>query len=223
MIFVIRPEPGLQSTLQAARNLSLPAVGMPLFQVIPLAWEAPEDAEFDGLLAGSGNAFRHGGKALESLTDLPVHAVGEATAEAAREAGFTVARTGEGGLQALLDKDKAPRRYLRLAGAERVDVEPGQDSEIVVRTVYEVRALPIGGSAQVGLSSPGALVLLHSAAAARHFAAECDRLGLARSAIALAALGPRIAAAAGHGWREVRAAEKPADCALLALARDMCH
>jgi uroporphyrinogen-III synthase len=66
-------------------------------------------------------------------------------------------------------------------------------------------------------------VLLHSAVAARHLAAECDRLGIPRAAIALAALGQRIAAAAGEGWRELRAAAAPRDATLLALARDMCH
>ena len=69
----------------------------------------------------------------------------------------------------------------------------------------------------------GALVLLHSAAAARHFAAECDRCGVPRGAVRLAALGPRIAAAAGEGWREVRSAAEPREAALLALARQMCH
>jgi uroporphyrinogen-III synthase len=69
----------------------------------------------------------------------------------------------------------------------------------------------------------GALVLLHSAAAARHFAAECDRLGVARGAVGLAALGPRIAAAAGEGWHGVRAAGEPREAALLALAREMCQ
>jgi uroporphyrinogen-III synthase len=69
----------------------------------------------------------------------------------------------------------------------------------------------------------GALVLLHSAAAARHFAAECERLAVQRGAIRLAALGPRIAEAAGAGWADVRSATEANEPALLALARDMCH
>ena len=43
------------------------------------------------------------------------------------------------------------------------------------------------------------------------------------SAIALAALAPRVAEAAGGGWREVRCASEPSEAALLALACDMCH
>jgi uroporphyrinogen-III synthase len=69
----------------------------------------------------------------------------------------------------------------------------------------------------------GGLVLLHSGAAARHFAAECDRLGLRRGNIALAALGERIARAAGTGWAALRWAGEPRDAGLLALARDMWH
>jgi uroporphyrinogen-III synthase len=44
-----------------------------------------------------------------------------------------------------------------------------------------------------------------------------------RNAIGLAALAPRIADAAGDGWRDVRSAAQPSEAALLALARDMCH
>ena len=93
---------------------------------------------------------------------------------------------------------------------------------IETRIVYRVVPLPVPD----GLGAPlrdGALVLLHSAAAARHFAAECDRIGVPRAAVALAALAPRVAEAAGSGWRECRAARAPNDAALLALVRDMCH
>lgn len=222
MIFVIRPEPGLQSTLQAARDMELPAIGSPLFEVLPLRWDAPDPADFDALLIGSGNAIRHGGAALEAFNSLPVHAVGKATAEAAREAGFKVDRVGEGGLQSVLDSNETATRYLRLGGVEKVDLDPGQHT-ITTRDVYDVRALPITGSAQVSLRAGKPCVLLHSASAARHFAAEVDRTGLDRGAIHLACIGPRVAAAAGEGWAAVESAPQPNDAALLALARDMCH
>jgi len=74
-----------------------------------------------------------------------------------------------------------------------------------------------------GLAGSGALVLLHSATTARHFAHECDRLGLARGAIALAALGPRIAAAAGSGWGAVHTAARPDEAALLEMVFDLCQ
>ncbi|HSF12138.1 MAG TPA: uroporphyrinogen-III synthase, partial [Erythrobacter sp.] len=72
------------------------------------------------------------------------------------------------------------------------------------------------------LAEGGVLVLLHSAATARQFAEECERLGLARSGITLAALGARIAAAAGDGWAAVHTAARPDEAALLELAFDLC-
>ena len=66
-------------------------------------------------------------------------------------------------------------------------------------------------------------VLLHSAAAARHFAQQCTKHHIERSNIALAALGPRIAGAAGEGWLELRSAQTPTQDALMALAKSLCE
>lgn len=222
MIFVIRPEPGLQSTLQLARNMGLAAIGLPLFEVMPLRWDAPEASDFDALLLGSANAVHHGGAKLEQYHDLLVHAVGEATAEAAQKAGFKVERVGEGGLQMVLDANDKPTRYLRLGGVEKVDLAAGKHT-IVARDVYEVRQLPITGSAQISLRTGTPCVVLHSAAAARHFGNEINCIGLDRARIHLACIGPRVAQAAGKGWAAVESAPQPSDDALLALARDMCH
>jgi uroporphyrinogen-III synthase len=210
LVLAIRPQPGCDATVAAARAAGVPVTGCSLFQIGPLPWEPPPPETIDGLLLGSANAVRHGGDRLALFAGKPVYAVGEATAEAARP------------LQALLDRLAGQRlRLLRLTGAEHVPVSPPPGIEIDVRVGYESvpRALP---PALVGRLDK-ALVLLHSAAAARHFAAECDRIGVARGGISLAALGPRIAAAAGQGWRQVACAEEPREAALLALARDLCH
>ena len=223
MIFAIRSEPGLQSTLQAARDLNMAVLGRPLFEVVPVAWDAPDADAFDALLLGSANAIRHGGAALEKLLDLPVHAVGEATATAAREAGFTVAQTGSGGLQTLVDAAEGEIRFLRLAGSKHVPLNLPDGVSVITRIVYDVRALRLSGSDEVSLRASEPLVLLHSAAAARHFTAECERRGLDKSRIALACIGPRVAEAAGSGWRDCQSVPQPDDGALLALARNMCH
>lgn len=221
-LVVIRPEPGCAATLAAAGELGLEARGFPLFAVVPRDWEAPPADQFDALLVGSANAFRHGGAALESLRALPVRAVGEATAEAAREAGFTVERTGSGGLQLLLDKAAPGTRLLRLSGEERVELAPPAGVSVEERVVYASEAGPMPPELAELLRN-GAVVLLHSGEAARHFAAECDRLALPRNRIALAALAPRIAAAAGEGWAACAIADQPQDAALLALARQLCQ
>ena len=76
----------------------------------------------------------HGGKQLAGLTKLPVHAVGDTTADAARRAGFLVGRTGRGGLQNLLD-DLANRKLhlLRLAGEDRVTLRVPDNLEVDTR------------------------------------------------------------------------------------------
>jgi uroporphyrinogen-III synthase len=221
-VIAIRPEPGCSATVEAGRALGLAIEGHPMFEVRPLAWDAPPADEVDALLLGSANAVRHGGRALEAFRDKPVHAVGDATAAAAEAAGFTIASFGRGELQALLDTLAGPLRLLRLTGAEHVPLAPPPGVELVTRVAYESVSLPLR-AALAGELGQGAVVLLHSAAAARHFASECVRLAIPRSAVGLAALGPRIAAAAGAGWREVRSADEPREAALLALAHDMCH
>ena len=218
----LRPEPGLAATLEKARALGLAITGCALSEIRAVAWDCPDPAAYDGLLIGSANAILHAGEHLARLTGKPVYAVGEATAEAARAAGFTVALTGSGGLQGVLDALTGLCHLLRIAGEEHVPLSPPQGVTFDTVIAYRSAMLPLDPAAPL-LASGEALVLLHSAATARHFAAECDRLGLPRSAIALAALGPRIAAAAGEGWGAVHTATRPDEAALLALACELCQ
>ncbi|MCB2087879.1 MAG: uroporphyrinogen-III synthase [Sphingomonadaceae bacterium] len=222
-VIAIRPEPGCSATVKRGEQLGLPMAGFPLFEVVPVAWEQPVRAHFDGVLVGSANAFRHGGEGLEGLQHLPVYAVGEATAQAARAAGFTVAQVGAGGLQAVLDSLAGQQLALiRLAGRDHVALSPPPGIKLAERICYESRALPLPEMLVESLQG-GALVLLHSAVAATHLASEVQRIGLPRGQLALACLGPRIAASAGTGWAAVVNASTPTETALLALARDMCH
>lgn len=221
-VVVLRPEPGCAETCAAALAMGLDAIAAPLFAIEPVAWEAPDPDNFDGLLVGSANAFRHGGDGLARLTPSPVFAVGNQTAAAARAAGFGVAHTGEGGLQALLDGLAAPRRLLRLAGETRVTLAPPPGVGISERVVYRAAPQPLSKKAAAQLSL-GAVALLHSGEAARALSAECDRLAIDRAAVAIAALAPRVAEAAGGGWRAVRVAPVVSDAALLAMAADMCQ
>ncbi len=222
-LLVIRPEPGASETVAAARAMGLAAEAVPLFAVSPVAWQAPDPSQFDALLIGSANAPRHAGPHLASLRRLPVYAVGEATRQACRDAGLTVALAGEGGLQSVLGKlDPAHRRLLRLAGRERVPLALPQGVSVSEQVVYasEPRAMPPELATRL---ADGAVVLLHSAEAARHFAAECDRLSVPRGGIALVVLGTRVAQAAGGGWWTVSVADRPSDTALLAKACALCQ
>jgi len=221
-VVTIRPEPGSAATVSAGLALGLTIEPWPLFEIRPLAWDAPPVDQVDALLIGSANAVRHAGPALAAFHKKPVHAVGEATARAARAVGLTVETVGPGVLQPLVDTLQPPLRLLRLTGAEHVRVTPPSGITIETRVGYDSAPLPLPSGAATRLRE-GALVLLHSAVAARHLAAECDRLAIARGTVRLAALGSRIATAAGEGWGEVRSAVEPSEAALLSLAREMCH
>ncbi len=220
-LLALRPEPGLSATLEKARAGGAAITGLALSEIQPVAWDCPEPASFDGLLIGSANAILHGGAQLSHLTNKPVYAVGEATAEAARAAGFAVAMTGSGGLQVVLDAIPAPCHLLRIAGEEHVPLDPPLGVSFAEVIAYRSVMLPLDSAAPL-LASGEALVLLHSAATASHFAAECDRLSLGRAGITLAALGARIAASAGEGWAGIHTATRPDEAALMQLAFDLC-
>jgi uroporphyrinogen-III synthase len=200
---VLRPEPGNAVTAAAVEARGLVAIRLPLFAVRPIAWTSPGPAGFDALLVTSANALRHGGPGLAALRHLPVLAVGEATAEAARAAGFTVERTGVADAAALVAGE--PRRLLHLAGRDRVAV-PGTEAV----AVYAADVLPADARALAG-----SVALLHSARAARRL-----RM-IAPGDVVIAALSPAVAAAAGDGWTAVHAARAPTDAALLDLAETL--
>lgn len=214
----IRPEPGDSETLARGRAMGLMVEGWPLAEVRSRAWQAPAAELFTGLLLGSANAVRHAGEQLTRYADLPVHAVGERTAQAARAAGLKVANTGDSTLQALVDAlPPEPHSLLRLAGEVHRPLDLPQHTCVVTRTVYAVEHLPISERLAERLVA-GAVVLLHSGEAGKHFAAECDRLRLPRAAIALVAIAPRVAECVGDGWRRVSIAGAPNDDALLQAA-----
>ena len=215
-VLVLRPEPGASATVKRARERGLDAIAIPLFEVEPVAWDVPEAASYDALLLTSANAVRHGGKGLNKLRGLPVHAVGEATAKAAREAGFDIASTGDAGVERLLGSLEAELKLLHLAGEDR-KVPADVRQQIHAVTVYRSRAKVGVVLSDVG----GSVALLHSTRAANRFAELSGRID--RGAVAIAAISQDVRAAAGEGWAAAEAAASPDDEALLALAERLCN
>ncbi len=211
-LFILRPEPGASATVEDARSMGLDAVPMPLFQIEPIEWEAPEAAGFDGILLTSANAVRHAGDKLQSLRGLPAYAVGEATGEAARQAGFDIASTGDAGVGRLLGSIESDLKLLHLCGEHRTLVEAKQ--AITAVPVYRSAELP---GPDVGEFTRQA-VALHSPRAGTRLA----ELVTDRSSIRIAAISEAAAAAAGEGWEACESAERPDDRALLALAARLC-
>ena len=213
-VFILRPEPGASETTERVRAKGLDAIAMPLFAVEPVDWTAPDAASFAGLLLTSANAVRHGGEQVVSLRGLPAYAVGSATAEAAREAGFDIASTGDAGVERLLGSIEPGLRLLHLCGADRREPN-GVSQSITAVVVY--RSRPIDDIDVTGLRDGVALV--HSPRAGQRLAELVDD----RATLAIAAISQAAADAAGTGWRSIDVAERPSDDALLALAARLCN
>ncbi len=219
-MLIVRPQPGADATAALARAADIPAELSPLFEIQPLPWDVPAAANYDALMLTSANALHHGGGGLDALHNLPVYVVGEATAAAAREAGFAVIYTGTGGVKALLARAVADQKYrlLRLAGRHYTETISPAEVKIDVRAVYHSAKLPAPASLIMNLSRP-TLAALHSARAADYFSDICNKFQVDKSAIAVVALSPEIAAAAGFGWADILIADSPNDEALLLKAK----
>jgi uroporphyrinogen-III synthase len=213
-VLVLRPEPGASATVERARQRGLDAFAVPLFEIEPVEWSAPDAASFDGLLITSANAMRAAGDRLQGLRGLKVYAVGDATALAARDEGFDVAAVGDAGVERLLASIEADLRLLHLGGEDRKEIGDARQ-DISSITVY--RSGPIENPDLSGTA--GAIALIHSPRAARRFA----ELASDRGSIAIVAIGPDAAEAAARGWQSVETAERPTDDALLALAASLCN
>lgn len=207
-LVLLRPEPGGSVSAARARAMGLEVRQWPLFEARPLDWTAPDAREFDGLLLTSANAVRLAGPQLSELADLPVHAVGAATAEAAREAGLRILATGDGGLAGMRLPSEA--RLLHLAGRDHRHAGVAQTI-----AVYEAAAV----NWDEGFPSlAGTVVAVHSPRAGARLA----ELASDKPQAAIAAISPAAAAACGGGWQQVEAAASPDDAALLALAARLC-
>lgn len=213
-IVVLRPEPGASETLAGARALGLDGVAIPLFTVGPVDWEVPDPKAFDGLLLTSANAVRHAGAGLVRLSDVPVYAVGEATAAAARKVGLEVAAVGDAGVEALLASIAPDLRLLHLAGEVRKDAgrAPQEIAPVVVYRSKLVEAPSLS-------ALDGNVALVHSPRAGQRLAELVGN----RTSVAIAAISPAAASACGSGWGAIEAAERPSDAALLALAARLCN
>ncbi len=125
---VLRPEPGNAATVARIEALGLSAIRLPLFAARSLAWTPPDPAAFDALLLTSANAVRHAGAGLDALCGLPVVAVGEATARAARSAGLMVETVGAGDVASVVQAS-GRTRLLHLAGRAPLSARPSAGAD----------------------------------------------------------------------------------------------
>jgi uroporphyrinogen-III synthase len=104
-LLVTRPEPDNEVTAAALRAKGFEVLLSPMLRFEPVAFEVDPDARVGAVVVTSANALRAlaGNPVRESLLKLPVFAVGEHTAEAARQANFQNVIAAGGDAAALRD------------------------------------------------------------------------------------------------------------------------
>jgi len=191
-------------------------MALPLFEIVALPWSPPDPEAFDALILTSANAVRTAGAVLSRFAGLPVYAVGAATARAAVDAGMTVAVTGSDDGNALVATaaQAGVVRALHLGGRETRVVAAGIVAASI--PVYASDPVPVGRPALAAIV--GATALVHSPRAAERLGALIDHYAIDRGMVALAALSPSVADAAGPGWSRLAVAARPSDAALIDAA-----
>jgi len=173
-LWITRTSPGAERTAAAVRALGFEALGEPLLETRPIAAAAVDLKGVGALAFTSVNAVR----AFAALTTdraPPVFAVGETTAKAARQAGFTAVEYGAGDVEALAALIIARRGAVRGPVLYAAAAQPSRDLAAALRNagvavrevaVYETAART---PAPEFLTALGRIdgVLLHSAKAAR--------------------------------------------------------
>ncbi|NJC40539.1 uroporphyrinogen-III synthase [Brevundimonas alba] len=189
--------------------MGLEPVVAPLLAIRPIPQAAPDLTGIAALAITS----RNGVEAFAVLTearDRPVFTVGDATAEAARAAGFVEVRSAGGAIDDLarLLAEAAPGVVLA-PGA----LEPAGDLAGLLAGRVEVRRLPVYEAFETGAPAPVGFdaVLIHSPRAGRALAALGPFAGQPAIAISEAAAAP-LSAACGL---DVRVAVHPDEAALL--------
>lgn len=148
-VLVTRPEAAADKTAQKLIDAGYVPVHFPVTQTVALSFTIPE-IDFDALTITSAAVFRHvGDEIISPFKHLPLFAVGEGTAQAAREAGFS--RVIEGGGDAvrlaatIAHSLPSSARVLYLAGRVRQPVFEDHMTEagfkICVCDAYDAKML----------------------------------------------------------------------------------
>jgi uroporphyrinogen-III synthase len=187
--------------------------------------------QFAALAATSANAMRVAGgmRALDALRSIPLYAVGHATAEAARVAGFSQVIAAGGDATALAhilaEKLPASTRVLHLAGEDRAQdlgalLGPAAIA-VTLLVLYRMRpAQTLANATALALASGSADAALHfSARSAAVFAAIVARQGLVNAACRMRhyCLSRAVAAPLQAIGADVQIAARPNETDLLAL------
>jgi uroporphyrinogen-III synthase len=200
-ILVTRPQPDNEATAAALRAKGFEVLLAPMLRFEPVAFHDDADARYSAIIVTSANALRAIEADLAShLLTLPLFAVGERTAEAARHAGFRDVMAAAGDAAALRDLIAAQVRaktlkkastLLYFAGADLAGDLAGELGErgfsVVTHTTY--RMIPVLNLPQQACDAFAAnkvqAVLHYSRRSARAFLDAARAAGVEISALAI--------------------------------------
>ena len=227
-VLITRPEPGGGETAARVAALGFRPIVAPLLEIRELRTQLPPSGTVQAVVAASGNAIP---PLPRSHFDLPLFAVGEATAARARAAGFVRVSSADGDAAALAalvaqscDAHAGPLLLAcgRGQGTALVAKLRTRGFAVIRRVVYA--AVPVDTLPNVARDALAAGALR----AAMFFSAETARqcmtllnaaeLGeTVRPVEALAIGKPAAMALEGLPWRRIRVAARPNQDAMLAL------
>jgi uroporphyrinogen-III synthase len=201
-ILVTRPQPDDETTAAGLRAKGLDVLRAPMLRFEPVAFQDDADARYGAVIVTSANALRgiEAQLAGHRLLKLPLFAVGEHTAAAARRAGFTNVIPANGDASSLRDsvlaavkaktlKKTSPLLYL--AGADLARDLAGELGErgftVVTQTTY--RMIPVAKLPREvcdAFAANGVEAVLHySRRSARAFLEAARAAGVEISALAI--------------------------------------
>lgn len=217
-VAITRAEPEASRTAARVRARGAEAIVAPLIAIVPCGYDTNTEGA-QAIIFTSTNGVRAFPDA-RGARDRLVLTVGDATAEAAREAGFNDVRSADGDVNALValakrELDPAEGKLIHIAG-DHVAGDLGGELRaagfsVERRLAYaSVAAAPLPAA----LNGPLDIVLFHSPRAAQRFI----ELGAPNAANLVAGcMSAAIAEAAGKvSWRRIITAPRPREDDLLA-------
>jgi uroporphyrinogen-III synthase len=232
-VLVTRPLPDAEATAASLRARGFEVMSAPMLRFEPLPFHE-DDTQYGAIVVTSANALRGIGPQLAgtALLELPLLAVGEHTADVARQAGFKDVKSAKGDASALRDlvakraksgklKKKSPLLYLAGADLARdLEGELGAKGfSVVTQTTYKmVPARDLPREVCEAFVAGGIEAVLHySARSARAFLDAARGGGVEITALALlqCCISPAVAAIVREaGAAQVAVAETPDENAL---------
>ena len=238
MILNIRPAIDSQRDAVTLSRRGVASACLPVMEIVTLAPQLPNALEIAGLVFTSRHAVLAFVDAMDTADwwKMPVFAVGQATAAAARVAGFVCIFTGSGGGAGLVPAilQHVPVRQERILWPSAVDksfdiasalTPHGYDVQIL--DIYVARPRVNFTTNEMRPLDEGAVsgVIAMSSRSVQLFCKLLQEQGLdsRRTQITLIVGSQSIADLAGPGWRQIHVARKPRRSRLLAIATLFYH